>query len=220
LEVPLDRINKKLNDVGFLKDRTPIPRFLWLHNSKDQIISLYNSVYRGYLNYYSFAMNKNQLSSYLHFILKTSCAKLLAAKFTLKSQNKVYLEFGKDLKGKDKIRFMDAEYGLTPWDFKTPSFTNSPPSVLKSYRQRLNKKSESGIINTLYAETISVASLENLSCAKCGSKYRVEMHHVKYLKDLNPKLSKIDALMAKRRRKQIPLCRECHLSHHSSAPKI
>jgi len=209
LEVPLSRIHKKLNDVGFLKDRTPIPRFLWLHNSKDQIISLYNSVYRGYLNYYSFAMNKNQLSSYLHFILKTSCTKLLAAKFTLKSQNKVYLEFGKDLKGKDKIGFMDAEYGLAPWDFKTPSDTRSPQ----------NKVSESGIIKTLYAESISVASLENLSCVKCGSKYRVEMHHVKYLKDLNPKLSKIDALMAKRRRKKIPLCRECHLSHHGSVPK-
>jgi group II intron reverse transcriptase/maturase len=203
LEVPLDRIHKKLNDVGFLKDKTPIPRFLWLHNSKDQIISLYNSVYRGYLNYYSFAMNKNQLISYLHFILKTSCAKLLAAKFTLKSQNRVYLEFGKDFKGKDKIGFIVADYGLTPWDFKIPS----------DIRSQQNKVSENGIINTLYAESISVASLENLSCSKCGSKYRVEMHHVKYLKDLNPKLSKIDALMAKRRRKQIPLCRECHLSH-------
>lgn len=149
LEVPLDRITKKLNDVGFLKDRTPVPRFFWLHNSKDQIISLYNSVYSGYLNYYSFAMNKNQLSSYLHFVLKTSCAKLLAAKFTLKSQSKVYLEFGKDLKGKDKIGFIVAEYGLTPWDFKTPS----------NYRYSQNKVYDSGNINTLYAKTISVDSL-------------------------------------------------------------
>jgi len=210
LEVPLNRILKKLNEVGFLKDRTPIPRFLWLHNTKDQIISLYNSVYRGYINYYSFAMNKNKLNSYLHFILKTSCAKLLAAKFTLNTQSKVYQEFGKDLKGEDNIGFIVADYGLTPWDFKTPSITRFPK----------NKVSESGIISTLYAETISVTSLENLNCVNCGSNYRVEMHHIKYLKDLNPKLSKIDALMAKRRRKQLPLCRECHLSHHSSAPKI
>lgn len=146
LEVPLDRIKKKLNEVGFLKDRTPVPRFFWLHNSKDQIISLYNSVYSGYLNYYSFAWNKNQLSSYIHFVLKTSCAKLLAAKFTLKSQSKVYLELGKDLKGKDKIGFIVAEYGLTPWDFKTPS----------NYRYSQNKVYDSGNINTLYAETISV----------------------------------------------------------------
>ena len=48
----------------------------------------------------------------------------------------------------------------------------------------------------------------------CESDYRVEMHHVKYLKDLNPKLNKVDELMAKRRRKQIPLCRKCHIVHH------
>jgi Type II intron maturase len=122
-----------------MKDRTPVPRFIWMHYSKDQIISLYNSVYSGYLNFYSFAMNKHQLSSYLHFVLKTSCAKLLAAKFTLKSQSKVYLELGKDLKGTDKIGFIVAEYGLTPWDFKTPS----------KYRYSQNKVDERGIINTL-----------------------------------------------------------------------
>lgn len=202
LEVPISRIHKKLNEVGFLNDRKPIPRFLWLHNSKDQIISLYNSIFRGYINYYSFAMNKNQLISYLHFVLKASCTKLLAAKFSLKTQKKVFEEFGKDLKGKDEIKFVD---GITPWDFKTPSFNRPSHNIV----------SDSGIINSLYAETISVASLNNLICGNCGSHYRVEMHHVKHLKDLNPKLSKIDALMAKRKRKQIPLCRKCHMFHHA-----
>lgn len=42
------------------------------------------------------------------------------------------------------------------------------------------------------------------------------MHHIRQLKDLNPKLSKIDALMAANRRKQIPVCRTCHLDIHSS----
>jgi len=45
----------------------------------------------------------------------------------------------------------------------------------------------------------------------------VEMHHVRLLKDLNPKLSEIDRLMSKRRRKQIPLCRSCHLNHHKTS---
>jgi hypothetical protein len=46
--------------------------------------------------------------------LKSSCAKLLAAKFTLKSQNKVYRKFGKNLKGKDKIEFAPITYKVTP----------------------------------------------------------------------------------------------------------
>lgn len=75
-------------------------------NSKDEIILLYNSVYRGITNYYRFAHNFNELSSQVHYVLKTSCAKLLAAKFTLKSQRRVYEEFGQDLKGKDKYGFV------------------------------------------------------------------------------------------------------------------
>ena len=65
----------------------------------------------------------------------------------------------------------------------------------------------------LYAETLSKASLSNLKCAVCDSYYRVEMHHIRRLKDLNPKLNKVEALMAKKRRKQIPLCRACHMKH-------
>lgn len=47
------------------------------------------------------------------------------------------------------------------------------------------------MIPTLYAETLSKASLSNLKCAVCDSDYRVEMHHVRMMKDLNPKLKKI-----------------------------
>jgi hypothetical protein len=195
LEAPLDRVTRKLTEVGFFSDKMPVPRFLWLANDKDTIITLYNSVYRGYINYYSFAVNLNQLSSWVHYILKTSCAKLLAAKFNMKSQSKIHKTFGKDMKGKDRIKFVSAVYGLKPWNFKT---------------------SEVDVIKTLYTETLSIASLQNLSCSKCGSNYRVEMHHVRHLKDLNPKMKYVDALMAKRKRKQIPLCRSCHIEYHKS----
>jgi hypothetical protein len=43
------------------------------------------------------------------------------------------------------------------------------------------------------------------------------MHHVRLLSDLNPKMSEVDKLMAKRRRKQISLCRSCHLDHHKTS---
>jgi hypothetical protein len=44
--------------------------------------------------------------------LKSSCAKLLAAKYTLKSQNRVYKKFGKELKGKDRIAFLKISYKI------------------------------------------------------------------------------------------------------------
>lgn len=193
LEAPKQRILKKLTSVGFLENNTPVPRFLWLPNDKDTIIAQYNSVYRGLINYYSFVENRNRISSSIHYILKTSCVKLLAAKFKLETQNKVFTKFGSNLKGENRISFVDAVYGMDAWDFK------------------VNSKE---MIPTLYAETLSKASLSNLKCAVCDSDYRVEMHHVRMMKDLNPKLKKIDALMAKRNRKPIPLCRTCHLAYH------
>lgn len=86
-------------------------------NSKDQIITLYNSVIRGYLNYYSFVYNYAKMAGWTYMNLKSSCAKLLAAKYTLKSQNRVYKQFGKDLKGrrsKNKISFINITYKIKP----------------------------------------------------------------------------------------------------------
>jgi hypothetical protein len=193
----MKRIHEKLISAGFMSAeyKSGIPKFLWYANDKDTIIKLYNSVMRGYLNYYSFTNNYSKLASSIEFILKNSCAKLLAAKYKLRSVNHVIPKFGKDLKGKDKIAFLKPSYKLNIWDFKS-----NPKDIIK----------------TLYATFISAASLDNLACTKCGSNERVEMHHIRLLSDLNPKMSAIDKLMAKRRRKQIPLCRLCHLDHHKS----
>lgn len=40
------------------------------------------------------------------------------------------------------------------------------------------------------------------------------MHHIRMMKDLKPIYGTLDYLMAKRNRKQIPLCRDCHMKHH------
>nr|UED14394.1 hypothetical protein [Ophiocordyceps sp.] len=193
LTAPISKIVNKLKTNGFIKNKETIPRFIWLSNSKDEIIILYNSVYRGITNYYRFVHNFNELSSRIHHILKSSCAKLLAAKFNLKSQVKVFEVYGKNLKGDDKHGFIQAVYGNRPSAFNM----NVEDVIL-----RVN------------ARGISKASLENLKCTTCGSNYRVEMHHVRLMKDLNPKARLIDKIMARRNRKQIPLCRSCHLEHH------
>jgi hypothetical protein len=90
------------------------PRFLWLNNSKDQIMALYNSVYRGFINYYSFSHNLGSISGFIHSNLKSSCAKLLAAKFTLGSQSQVFKRFGKNLQGQDNIAFVEPVYKIKP----------------------------------------------------------------------------------------------------------
>lgn len=116
LIAPMSRIYKKLSAAGLmnLDSGKGTPRFLWLHLSKDAIITMYNSVLRGYLNYYSFAHNYNRVASSLTHLLRESCMRLLAAKFTLRNRARVIKKYGQDLKGNDKIAFLKPELRLKP----------------------------------------------------------------------------------------------------------
>lgn len=128
--------------------------------------------------------------------MKASCAKLLAAKFSLKTQASVFKKFGSDFKGSGKHGFVKAAYGNKPLAFNV----NTDDILL-----RVN------------AQGISSEALEGLVCSVCESEYRVGMHHVRMMKDLNPKARLVDRMMAKRNRKQIALCRNCHVEYHNTS---
>lgn len=197
LEAPLNRINEKLSQASFMKDGKSSPKFLWLHLEHDQIILLYNSVMRGYLNYYNFAHNYGRLASYTEYILKQSCAKLLAAKFSLGTMAKVYKKFGNALTGPKGKSLFKPSYKMT-----LKFLTSASP-----------------IIGGLYQEK-STATLDNLKCSVCESTYRVEMHHIRAMKDLNPKISYLDRQMVRNNRKRIALCRQCHMMKHRNRETV
>jgi group II intron reverse transcriptase/maturase len=179
MTAPIAIIIKKLTDTGFIVKNEPAPRFLWLHYNHDQIIHLYNSVMRGFLNYYSFAHNYSRLVSLLNHILKQSAAKLLAAKFKLGTRAKVFEKFGLNLTSPKKISFMQTYYNGKYLDFKVSKVN---PHNIEN-------------IQGLYTTSKSIASLYNQRCKSCGSRQRVEMHHVRKLSDLNTKIKAIDRLM-------------------------
>jgi group II intron reverse transcriptase/maturase len=198
LTAPIDRVTKKLTVNGFMKNNSPYPKFIWMQESKDAIILLYNSVYRGIIQYYRFADNFNDLSSKVHYILKNSCARLLTAKFKANTQGGIYAKYGKNLKGGDKHGFVNIVLGIN-----TAAFNVKTDDVLLR----------------LQAKGISKTTLEELTCSVCDSDYRVEMHHIRMMKDLNPKSNLIDKIMARKNRKQIPLCRKCHMEYHNNTHK-
>jgi hypothetical protein len=84
-----------------------------MHLNHDQILYLYKGVFREYANFYSFVHNYNLLISTLTHILKSSCAKLLAAKYSLKSQTKIYKKFGPNLRSPTGAEFIKSKYGIT-----------------------------------------------------------------------------------------------------------
>jgi len=92
---PLYLILIKLREAGFIKNNKSIPKFLFLPLDYNRIIHLYSTIVFGYINYYSFVDNLGKLIRTLLFILKGSCAKLLAAKYSLKTQSRFYKKYGK-----------------------------------------------------------------------------------------------------------------------------
>jgi group II intron reverse transcriptase/maturase len=138
MTAPIARIIKKLTDTGFIVKNEPAPRFLWLHYNHDQIIHLYNSVMRGFLNYYSFAHNYSRLVSLLNHILKQSAAKLLAAKFKLGTRAKVFAKFGLNLTSPKKISFMQPNYNGKYLDFKVSKVNPHKSKTSKDYIRQAN----------------------------------------------------------------------------------
>jgi hypothetical protein len=129
---------------------------------------------------------------------------LLAAKYSINTRTKIFKKFGQDLaSSKNGVKFLKPSYKSNMLDFKI----------------KTKDLESSGNIKALYALSKSKARLYNLACSACGSNQFVEMHHVRAMKDLNPKLSHIDKIMVRMNRKQIPLCRKCHIAKHSHKQK-
>lgn len=107
--MPLLRVISKLQANRFCTaDGLPLPKMAFYGAEKNEIIKSYVSVYRGILNYYSFADNYKRLSQTLFSILRNSAAKVLAAKFKLRTVRQTLLKFGKYLgKTKDDVQIPD-----------------------------------------------------------------------------------------------------------------
>lgn len=210
LSTPMNRIMKKLKEAGFMSNHRGVTRVTWLSLEIRQIIQLANSIIRGYENYYSFTLNKGQLCSYVYFIIRDTVLRTLAHKLSLKTRAKVIKKFGPSLALHDQNKRDE---------------NNKPTLITKLYKPglRINLWDfKRGDVNTnikaLYATGLSLANLDNLKCSLCDSDYKIEMHHIREMKDIKQKTktSTLDYLMAKRNRKQIPVCRDCHMKYHSS----
>ena len=166
------------------------------------IILRYRTILNGFLNYYSFANNRPRLYI-IYWILRKSLAKTLAAKLNLQTVRKVYYRFTKDI----KYTILKQDGKEATIDFKCPSLLPAPKNFLGSR----NFGDPLGIVDW----TIRTVRLLDHCCANCGSMDSVEVHHVKHIKTLDPKLSSFDRMLATINRKQVPLCHECDKRVHS-----
>ena len=152
---------------------------------------------RGLLNYYRFANNFASLSR-IQYILQHSLAYTLARKHKCRMW-KIFKKYGSNIKkvlhnGKAIEFHFCQDWKIQPMAFNTRK--DSPAQI------------------TDIGKTISRSKICT-SCAICGSKQTVEMHHVKYIRKTGQQPTGFTKIMRHLNRKQIPVCVKCHQMIHN-----
>lgn len=211
LKVPADVVKEKCE--AYLQNGKPIHRRELMNNTPFSIISDYQSVYRGVVQYYQLAYNLSNQMSRLKWVMQVSLTKTLAAKLkisvpqvyqrfrsTLETENgpRIGLEIIIEREGKRPLK---AQWGGISLTYKKNAVLNDQPPRIWNY-------GSTEIVERLLADT----------CELCESQENVQVHHIRGLKDLQ-KRGKVEPptwvkVMAARRRKTLVVCLKCHSEIH------
>lgn len=199
LDAPIHSIVKRLYLKGFCDSKgKPISKSSWVGSEDRRIVQSFSYVLNGLANYYSGADNQRKLIR-IQYILQMSCACTLSHKHksTLK---KVFEKHGTNLTVK---RLVDGKVKET-----------SLP--LRKY----NKDSQKWLLKHTHQEPFEVfiarrtRSKLSENCCICGSNVQIEMHHIKNVRKAKDGTG-FNKILGIINRKQIPVCRDCHLSIHN-----
>jgi group II intron reverse transcriptase/maturase len=181
------------------------------------IVRQYQAEFRGLANYYQLAINVRSLN-YLKFVMERSLVKTLALKYRTKVSD-IYRRYATTLstpagprKGlMVRIEREGKEPLIAVWG--GVSLARNVNAILNDTpRREWNTRSE--IVERLLAQT----------CELCGSQERIEIHHIRALKDLKQPGRADKPLwvqkMAARRRKKLVVCQPCHavITHGKPRP--
>jgi len=164
-----------------------------------EILSQFNAEVRGFYNYYSIANNSYIVNSFYH-IMAYSMYKSFARKYK-SSVKKILAKYKKN--GVFQVSYTDRKGNIRYRTF---------------YNQGFKRKKDAGEIQCdTIPETVIItggrnsliARLQLQVCELCGATDKLEMHHVRKLKDLKGK-SDWEKRMIARRRKTLAVCSKCH----------
>lgn len=205
MTAPIDTLVKRLVERGFAK----LSGTRWLPQSittlsilpLKELISRFRTILSGFLNYYSFVDNRRALKE-IYWLLRESLRKTISRKLSI-GKSEFRRLFGKDI----HIITTGRDGKCKKLSFECPSLIRKPMEFLGAgdYKDPLSVKDWK----------ISSLSAMGQSCSNCGEPNNVEMHHLKHLRTLNTKLDSFGQMMARINRKQVPLCRECHVKVHA-----
>jgi hypothetical protein len=168
-----------------------------------QIVKHYYTIWKGISNYYSFADNYGSLGR-IHYILKYSCLLTLASKLRLGTVKQTFKKFGKDTNIIVNNKIVAS--------FPNESFAKPK----KFHNTNISKISPLGRLEQLSNASFRTKQLFETKCTNCGTIENIEIHHVRKLRDSSKaiKADWLTTMMSRMNRKQIPLCKTCHINYH------
>lgn len=173
--IPVNDVIKKLADnkfVVFNELGLPIAtaRKDLVNFEHHEIITFYNHRIQGLANFYGFASNLTSLRK-INMFLQFSCALTLALKLKLRTKKQVFNKFGPKL--------TDPETGMT---LKLPS------NLRVKYSFQGNKTDAmEDVLKVSWYKKLTKSSL-NKKCTICESTNKIEMHHIRQVKDVKNKI--------------------------------
>lgn len=195
------RILKNLTLRGYCDpNHKPISVPKYIPLSDFETVLHYNQV--GIFNYYRFIPNLS-IINYTFYILKFSCAKTLARK-KKQSISKIFTQLGSNIEASISLT---TNGRIHDRNIKLPTITKLKS---RNFKTSSHKDYDPFYVQTFWRTSVKVYG----NCCICGSTEDVAMHHLNSLKKLKQSKSKQKTNMYIRSvlgRKQIPVCKKCHL---------
>lgn len=209
--MPIKKVISKLYMMDICSaEGKPTSKKAWTVQSDSLIINAFNNLLKGLLNYYGPANNLEALRR-VQYIIKFSCAKTLAHKHKC-STHKVFKRYGV---GSGSNRTLQVNVDSTDNKNRTihlqlkPKITQQLWVASTSTSTRMSKTK-----NPFDSFMLMRTSKLGTNCCICGNMQNVEMHHIRHVKEAK-KGKGFDKILGIINRKQIPVCRECHVSIHN-----
>ena len=91
LKVDAKKVIRRLSEKGFCdKSGFPLPNFRYLHEPQSSVILKMKKILRGLERYYHLANNKRAIIASFYYIIRSSIAKMFAAKYKKRSMRAVF----------------------------------------------------------------------------------------------------------------------------------
>lgn len=199
------KFNRK-DGVQFGRKGKPIGRIM--HMDELEIILYYNTILRGFYNYYKLARNISTVMSRIYYTWRDSWELTMGGKLKL---TKAQVRKSHTINGK-----LCVSYKNNKGEVKTVYLLENSFKVEK--KPTIGIEGEyADICYLYYAKTSLIKRMQAKTCEICGAtNIALQGHHVNRLKDLKHRkwLSPIEQRIAQRNRKVIWVCEQCHDEIH------